>query len=666
MRRPRAPSIAPLLAALLAALALPAAGCHDPKPGGEAAPPPASAPPAVASARLTAPGASSPDPGRPGDRFEAAITANLPRVPDPAIETPPAAAGEELDSAAFRDRVIALVRDVSSGRDKVACALPLPSTRPFQAVVSAYRKGELIGRGEASNASLCPALKDAARRAVAAAGGERDALAGARIVVDLPEHGESMVELDGKGLELTHGLVPVRAFDRPALERRIEEGKGYLLRVLDPEKKGAHKFYHAPADRFEPEVHTIYSASTALTLLKLNARSADKRLVEAAKGAMDFALSMQSHDEKAHTAGAFYYSFHLERKEPERRMVVGTASKTIFTLLELHALTKDKKYMDAARLAADWLLSMQRPDGSVRAYLSEKEGGRLTVSKKESLLYTGQTLSALSRAYGATRDTRYLDAAAQTAAYLQKRVSDKGCYLGDEYRKPNPISSSWVVLSLLDFVKATGGHGSGAQGARHEGARPGAPDAGEGFERTVLRCADKLLEKQWQDPADVYRFGRWQGSLSSSGTGWLAEVMSEVYLHCEEKGKPGCDRYKQAVVRAIRQIMQYTYTPENAFMVKSPEAASGGVFWSVRDRYVRTDAVCHAMNAYLNVLGRLGGGKLLEVPERPLRERLAQAGPGPGADDREDDASGDSDEPGMSRSDDAEGAVEKPPAASMP
>jgi len=633
------------LAALASLTALPILGCQNKSPAEQSA---ASQP--TASAAVPAPGAKDKKQRGPlidrssekadAARFEAKIAANIAKVPDPKIESPQNQS-PDLDNAAFRSRVVGLIRQVAAGPEKVQCELPLQSKRPFRAVVWAYKQGEQIARGQGSDGSLCVALKDAARQAVAAAGGERDSLAGSRLVVDLPDHNESIVEFEGKGLELVQGLVPPRTYDKALLTKRIEEGKNYLMRVFDAERNGVHKYYYAQADRFEPELHTIYTASTGLTLIKLNAYNGDKSLLDKAKSAAEFMLSMQSHNEADHTAGAFFYTFDLQRKQPERKLVVGTSSKTIFTLLELHALTKDKKYLDAATLSADWLISMQRPDGSVRSYLTNKGGERWMVSKKESMLYTGQVLSALSRVHRATGNVKYLNAAAQTAGYLAGKVTNGGCWLGDEYRKPNPISSSWVILSLLDFVKAT---------------------ADEKFESLVLRCAGELLGKQRKKPEDIYRNGRWQGSLSSSGTGWLAEVYSELYLYCKEKGKGDCDKYKDAVVRAIRQIMQYTYTPESSFMLKNPEAASGGVFWSVMDRYVRTDAVCHAMNAYLNMLPHLGEGSLIEIPERSLAERMALASDvvPPSDDDDERDEQDDPEEPSKNKADDsAEDPVEK-------
>ncbi|WP_206079539.1 terpene cyclase [Polyangium spumosum] len=579
-----------------------AAGCQRGAQGNEAAPAPSAS--ASAAAAPDKKKARLPRPTVRDDRFDQKIQEHLSKVPDPTI-TGPESAAEPLENQVFRDRVLGFVRKVAAvekAGESVACDLPTQSPKPFRAVVWGYHEGAQVARGEASDASLCVALKEATRRAVASGGGTKEALGPRRIAIELPDHGVSILEHQGKGLELDHGLVPLRKFDKGLLAQRIDEGQAYLLRVLDPEHKGAHKYYHAPADAFEPELHTIYTASTGFTLLKLHAMKKDKSLLDRTKSAAEFLLSMQSRDERDHTAGGFFYTLDLKRGKPERKLVVGTTSKTIFTLLELHTLTQDKKYLDASRKAGDWLISMQLPTGAVRAALSQHEGGPWKVHAKESTLYTGQVLSALSRLYRATKETKYLDAAATTAMYLAQKVEAKGCYVGDEYRKPNPISSSWLVLSLLDFTRASGDKRT---------------------EDIVFRCSRELLGRQWKRPEDAYRHGRWKGSLSSSGTGWLAEVMSEVFMFCREKGKESCDAYKDAVVFAVRQIMQYTYAPENDFVVKNPKAALGGVFWSVRERYVRTDSVCHAMNAYINILPFLGDGALVELPEMPLAERLA-------------------------------------------
>jgi rhamnogalacturonyl hydrolase YesR len=507
---------------------------------------------------------------------------------------------EGLDNSAFRDRVIEFVRGVAVGDPDVACTLPAIA-QPLEVVVSIYDEGQILGWGTSTADELCMALEQATRRAVEASGPDDSRLPQARFVVDLTSHGYSLVEYEGKGVELATGLVPVRVLDRAMLRRRIDEGTAYLLRVMDPELGGVHKYYDAPTDGFEHRLHTIYTASTIYTLLAIYAHDQDERLREPIERASLFLLSMQRIAPNQPGHGAFHYSLDLELYEPEPRFVVGTASKSIFTLIELHALTGDQVYLDAAGMAADWLLTMQGDDGRVSSELSLDADGSASVLEEESLLYTGQVLSALSRLYEATADEQYLDAASLTADRLIAKVESEGCYLGDDYRSPNPISSSWVILSLFDFARASDD---------------------STIRDTVYDCADELLQRQIDDPDDVYRHGRWDDSLSSSGSGWLAEVLSELYLDCPNSDPDGCARYHEAVVLLFRQLMQYTYAPENSFVAKHPDMAKGGLFWNTLDREVRTDSVCHAMNAYVFMIDHLPDGVLVELPEPPLADRL--------------------------------------------
>ncbi|HWN66420.1 MAG TPA: hypothetical protein VNM90_02210, partial [Haliangium sp.] len=345
-------------------------------------------------------------------------------MPDPTIVSgSEAEAMASLDNAAFRDRAVSFARAVAAGGSSVPCTLPMITAQPLPVTVWLFHGGSPAGRGQSADTGLCVALKEATRRAIAAAGADRERLAQARLVIELPDRDYALVEHEGKGVELSHGLVPVRVFDKALLRRRIDEGKAYLLRVIDPRLGGVHKYYHAPGDTFENRLHTIYTASTIYTLLKLHAHDKDESLREPIEHAARFLLSMQNREPGQRSHGAFHYSFDLERQEPERKFVVGTASKSIFTLIELHALTRDEKYLGAARLAADWLLTMQRPDGRVSSYLRHKPGGSWAVSTKESMLYTGQALSALSRMYVATGDKKYLGAATQTAGYLASKVA---------------------------------------------------------------------------------------------------------------------------------------------------------------------------------------------------------------------------------------------------
>lgn len=502
-----------------------------------------------------------------------------------------------LDNDGFRDRVIGFVRQVAEGEPEAACSVPWVASQPLWVTVKMFYGGAAVGRGTSIGAALCPALAEATVRAIAAAGPEAKHVVQARFVVELTDRRYDMVEYAGGGIELVHGLVPVRVLDRAMVAARIDEGREYLVRVTDPALGGVHKYYDAPTDTFERRLHTIYTASTIFTWLAL----ADEGLQAPIDRAAGFLLAMQSVAPGQPSHGAFYYSLDLNLDEADPRFVVGTAAKSIFSLIELHARTGREEFMAAARLAGDWLLTMQRPDGSVRPELRRLPDGTWKVTEKASILYTGQVLSALSRLHAATGEASYLEAAALTAGHLAGKVEAEGCYLGDDYRTPNPISSSWAILALFDFARASGDE------ARREQA---------------FACADELLARQIVEPGDVYRHGRWPDSLSSSGMGWLAEVLATLHGDCREDEAERRDRLAAAVILLLRQLMQSTYSPANAFVARDPAMATGGLFWTTQDRYVRTDSVCHAMNAYAMMIEALPAGPLIELPEPPLAERL--------------------------------------------
>lgn len=529
-----------------------------------------------------------------GDDTEATRTPGS----DHEAEAPAPVPGNDSDE--LRDAVALFVRQLAAGQESPPCP-QVPGPRPAWTFrVTMYHQGRAAGTGTAEHAEPCQALREAATRAMAADGLDREQREAARFVVEIPDAKYALVELDGRGHELIHGAVAVRTLDKALLLDRIRAGKEYLFRVLDPERGGAHKYYHATEDRFEERLHTIYTASLIYTLLKLEAWEPDPRIPAQVEKSAAFLLSMQNREPGDRGHGGFYYSLDLETGAPEPRIVVGTTSKTIFTLLVLHERTGDERYLEAAGLAADWLLTMQNPDGSVKPLIRKIDGAWAYIDK-ESLLYTGQVLSALSRIHAVTREPRHLDAADLTARRLMRKVEERGCFLGDDYRSPNPVSSSWVVLALFDFARATGS---------------------DQAMQVAFRCANELLRRQIDNPRDVYRHGRWRRSLSASGNGWLAEVLSELYLHCERQRMGGCERYRQAIVNVLRLLMQHTYTPASAYVTARPERAVGGVFWNVDERHVRTDAVCHAMNAYVHMVERFGDEPLVTLPEPPLAERL--------------------------------------------
>ncbi len=385
--------------------------------------------------------------------------------------------------------------------------------------------------------------------------------------------------------EEVEDMLVVNRVSKSLLEEKIEQGKEFLYRMEEPGENGFHKYYYAESDTFEDRVHTVYSASIIYTFLYLNDYKEDPEILSRLQDWGDFLLSMQDLREGRESYGAFHYSLFLDPRQKEERFVVGTAALSIFTLLRLEEITGQQKYLDSAHLAGDWLVSMQDSDGKVNPYL-KYSGDRMSKGDKESLLYEGQVLSSLSKLYSATGQEKYLEAARKIAdRFAEKYRQEQGYgYIEGDYRKKNPISNSWVVMSLMDFYKAAGG---------------------QEYKDIVFQLSSVILENQYDDSYGPLLQGRWRGAYSSSGNGWISEVMTDTYRFCLKEGRQDCKKYKDAVAEVIRWLIQHTYGEENSQSLPDPETAKGGVFWKNTERYVRTDSVCHALNGYVRIFDRL-------------------------------------------------------------
>lgn len=385
----------------------------------------------------------------------------------------------------------------------------------------------------------------------------------------------------------------IRQLSRNLIEENINTGAEYLLRVIDKKENGVHKYYYPASDTFEDRLYPLYTASTVYTLLKVYNFKKDEAVLEQAIKSADFMFLMQQKDKKNKSYGAFYYSYFPDKNEKELKFVVGTAAKSIFTMLKLWELTENEKYIGSAILAGDWLLTMQKTDGSMKSYLRYSDG-KWYSGAKESLLYNGQVLSALSRLYIFTENEKYLEGAKKIAEFLLEKYEKAGRnFVEDDYREKNLISNSWVVMSLIDFHRA---------------------QKNDYFKEIIFELADKILKEQRNKPSEILTYGQWKGAYSTSGNSWISEVMAELYHFCKEENSGGCEKYKEAVLKTARWLIQNTYSEQNVLGLKNPQMAIGGVPWDRRQEYIRTDSVCHALNSYLGVIDSLPEGLLLSIP----------------------------------------------------
>jgi len=521
-----------------------------------------------------------------------------------------------LDAEGFRNLVVKFVRETAESYfEKNDLEIPeeLKIQGDWEPEITMYYKGGIIGKAQEKDALLSSALEKTVISLLENKVSEiltKEKLEESIFLVRFfYSSGEfSFVEFNGKGVELIGDLTVVRQIDKDLILEKISQGRDFLYKIENEQEHGFYKKYDALDDSFEERLHTVYSASIIYTFLYAYDLEKDEQVLEKASQWADFLLMMQNKDKEDRNYGAFYYSFYLESQEKEERFVVGTSALSIFTLLRLYDLTGEERYLESAKLAGDWLISMQREDGVIIPY-TRRSGDAWVYGTKLSLLYNGQVLSSLSKLYQETGEEKYYNVAEKIADMFAEKYETEQGYVVGEYRTENPISNSWVVMSLMDFCKAV---------------------PNERYEKIVFELSKEVALNQKNNSEDLSSFGGWNGAYSSSGTGWMSEVMSETYVFCERENSyfkrtyedESCDIYKNAVIKAVRWIIQNTYSSDNTFVVENPEMALGGVFWNGKNRYVRTDSVCHALNGYIIIFDFLDEGILLSVPEEPFKAVL--------------------------------------------
>jgi hypothetical protein len=512
---------------------------------------------------------------------------------------------KNLTSEQVRNKVIRFVRK------KAEYALLSKSLKPdgllqvdgnWHVNLSLYHEGTPKWEGMADANSLNKALGKSVMKALK--GKEPSPLTlsilkQARFLVSL-EHVEkkqqfSIIEYKGEGKELIGDLVPIRKLDRSLLHSQIFLSMRYLLHIMHPEKYGFSKKYDIQKGGFDNLVRTIYTASSLYTILKINKMQKDPEVEKNIQPIGDFILSMQKQDDPYR--GAFYYSYDIIAQEKELRFPVGTTAKTIMTLLKLHEKYKDKRYIDAAKLAGSWILTMQLPDGTVAVDAAWRDG-KWDSNKNFSLFYNGQVLTSLSRLYKATNEKQYYEGAEKIAKRFFEMIKAEGYFLRDDYLpKVRTISTSWLAMSLLDFnsikpYKTT--------------------------EDIIFRCMDAIVSHQMTDPDDIYNYGRFDDTKATSGNGWINEVMAKIYKACINSKRQGCGKYKKSLTLTSRWLIQNTYSEENTYHLKNPEKVIGGLIRNDKEEAIRTDAVCHGVNSLIGLWEFTEEGVLLEVNESKL------------------------------------------------
>ena len=182
--------------------------------------------------------------------------------------------------------------------------------------------------------------------------------------------------------------------------RAAQRGADFLVGAMDPD--GAWRRH---ASRYARHGVNVYDTRTAWGLLEAHAITRDPAHREAVVRNLNFVLTKQR-------SNGWFEDCCLD---DIIRPLLHTIAYTMEGLLEAGALLGEKRFQDAARLAADALLARQRPDGSLAGRFDSDWND---AAKWSCLTGDAQTAIVWLRLYETTKNPRYLRAAERMNRYL--------------------------------------------------------------------------------------------------------------------------------------------------------------------------------------------------------------------------------------------------------
>jgi hypothetical protein len=252
---------------------------------------------------------------------------------------------------------------------------------------------------------------------------------------------------------------------------------------------------------------------------------------------------------------------------------LGSTALSVVALAEYQRATGDKRYLPTATKLAEFILWMQRDDGSFRHRYDPVK--KQADNEAQDLYYSGEAALALARMHTVTGDARYAKGAEAALDWLVGWYDFfmSGFFYGEEHWTCIASEASFAFAknpAYRDFC-----HGYGAF------LRQQQPEVGE--------------HPDEDDLAGAYNFTPFL-MPHNTPAGSRTEAMISAYLLGRHHGTP--DPAVHAQIRAALQyVLGQQLRPDTDFNVVGP--GSGGIPGSPIDRNVRIDFVQHVCSAFI-------------------------------------------------------------------
>ncbi|MBS3763525.1 MAG: hypothetical protein KGZ25_09520 [Planctomycetes bacterium] len=237
--------------------------------------------------------------------------------------------------------------------------------------------------------------------------------------------------------------------------------------------------------------------------------------------------------------------------------------------------TGDKDLLPVARDLARWITSTQAENGHFTIHKAFLPSGKLAAF--QSIYYPGEAILGLTRLYEVDRQKKWLDAAERGAHYQVKIKQHKPAEM--------LFHDHWVLYALYETYRRR---------------------SHSGLLSHSRRLASAMVRKQNRKPQVPDWLGSYYRPPRSTPTATRSEGLGAAFKLERDFGNAELARiFRNNIELGIRFQLQTQYTPECAIHLPDPAKAMGGFRRSLTRSEIRIDYVQHNLSsliAYINIL----------------------------------------------------------------
>jgi hypothetical protein len=268
----------------------------------------------------------------------------------------------------------------------------------------------------------------------------------------------------------------------------------------------------------------------------------------------------------------------------QRVASLGSSALTVVALAEYQRATGDDRYEDMARRLTEWMLFMQRPDGSF-AHLYNIP--KATKDEDSQLLYySGEAALALARMHEVTGEARYAEAAERGLDDLIGWYDffAAGFFYGEDHWTCIAAEAIWPASRKPRYREFCDGYG-------------------------------RFLRDQQPEPGDHPDQAGWVGSYgftpfivpANTPAGSRTEAMISAYLLGTYHGQGDPD-IREQILAAMAYTLGQQIGSDAAWNVHPAAQGLGAIPGSPIDRKVRIDYVQHVCSAMIRSIELIESG----------------------------------------------------------